>query len=99
MAAYMKNTAAFVKQIHTVQHFLTEYIQPPLKRKGREFLTGFYIMFYFLEYPRASKAGSANHNSVHSILVKTLFGTLWRSYIPVSNDRYMHTGILFYFTY
>jgi hypothetical protein len=34
MAAYMKNTAAFVKQIHTVQHFLTEYIQPPLKRKG-----------------------------------------------------------------
>ena len=59
MAAYMKNTAAFVKQIHTVQHFLTEYIQPPLKRKGREFLTGFYIMFYFLEYPRASKAGSA----------------------------------------
>ena len=34
MAAYMKNTAAFVKQIHTVQHFLTEYIQPPLKRKA-----------------------------------------------------------------
>ena len=99
MAAYMKNPTALVKQIHTVQHFLAEYIQPPLKRKGREFLTGFYIMFYFLEYSRASKTGSANHNSVHSIQVKTLFGTLWRSYISVSNDRYMHTGILFYFTY
>ena len=37
MAAYMKNTAAFVKQIHTVQHFLTEYIQPPLKRRGMAF--------------------------------------------------------------
>ena len=44
MAAYMKNPTALVKQIHTVQHFLAEYIQPPLKRKGREFLTGFYIM-------------------------------------------------------
>ena len=35
MAAYMKNPTALVKQIHTVQHFLAEYIQPPTQKKGQ----------------------------------------------------------------
>lgn len=73
MAAYMKNPTALVKQIHTVQHFLAEYIQPPLKRKGREFLTGFYIMFISLNIhgrPKLARPiiiASTPYRSKHSL--------------------------------
>ena len=66
---------------------------------GRQFLACLQIMLHLFKYPWTAEAGTAYHNSVHSITVETLLAALRRCHIPVADDRDMHPRIIFYFSY
>ena len=98
MAAHVQDAPAFIKQIHTVNHFLAKYLHTPFKAEWRQFLPCFQIMLYFLEYPGTSEAGTTDHDGIYSVAVKTLLAALGRCHISVANDRNVHPLIVLYFS-
>ena len=92
------NASAFIQQVYTVEHFLTQYIHSPFERKGWQLFTCFQIMFKFLENPGTTEPGPSNHDGIYSILFKTLFGTLWSTDVTVSDNGDTHSRIFLDFS-
>ena len=99
MTANMYYAAALIQTGYAVQSLLFEHIHLPLESGILPLLSGLKIVLDLLKDPRPTKAAASYHDSIHSVSVKTLLGTLRCSDIAVAYDRDLHPGILLDLTY
>ena len=98
VAAHVQDAPAFIKQIHTVNHFLAKYLHTPFKAEWRQFLPCFQIMLYFLEYPGTSEAGTTDHDGIYSVAVKHSLQRWGVVTSPLPMIRNVHPLIVLYFS-